>query len=283
MDTDLFLQSLRDLSLEEGRAYIQEHSAELSEHAAIGNLLAGEALRLLYSPFVSLKIAELLIFFGEYVQHMPAYALGLKARGDALMIIGHHQAALDALDVAGEEFKLLGDEGNWARSRISWIVSAAWLGRVEEALQAATQAREVFLRLGENFGACSMDHNTAMIYDNIGRYQEALQLYENMRVIYPSEKNQSGNTLQLYTALAEMNQAVILGWLGKFEQAYKLQQHAKASFSALGETYLIVNAEENLADLDYTQGFYGSALQRYYQACDHLLQSTIDDPLVLAT
>ncbi len=282
MDTDLFLQNLRDLPLEEGRACIQEHIAELSDHAAIGNLLADEALRLLYSPFVSLKIAELLIFFGEYVQHTSSHALGLKAKGDVLMMIGHHQAALDALDTAGEEFELLGDERNWARSRISWIVSAAWLGRVEEALQAAHQAREIFLQLGENFWVCSIDHNTAMIYEHIGRYQEALQLYESMRVIYPTVKDQSGNTLQLYTALAEMNQANILDLLGKFEQAYNLHQQAQASFIALGETYLIVYAEVNLADLDYTQGFYGSALRRYYQARDRLIQGNINDPLFLA-
>src|SRR5579859_3001004 len=161
MDNTLFLQELRDLSLEDGRAYIQLHAKELTDHAAVGVLLADEALRLLYSPFISLKLAELLTFFGEYVHHTLSHALGLKAKGDALMLIGHHQAALDALDAAGEEFKLLGDEGNWARSCISWIVSAAWLGRVEEALQAAAQAREIFLRLGENFWVCSIDHNTA--------------------------------------------------------------------------------------------------------------------------
>src|SRR5260370_23824338 len=109
MDTELFLQYLRDHTLEEGRAYIQEHIAELSDHAAIGNLLAEEALRLLYTPFVSLKLAELLIFFGEYVQHTPSHALGLKAKGDALEQIGHHQAAMDALDAAGEIFLCLGD------------------------------------------------------------------------------------------------------------------------------------------------------------------------------
>ena len=282
MDTDLFLQNLRDLPLEEGKVYILEHIDELSDHAAIGNLLADEALRLLYSPFVSLKLAELLIFFGEYVQHMSSHALGLKAKGDALMIIGHHQAALDALDAAGEEFKLLGDEGNWARSRISWIVSAAWLGRVEEALQAAHQAREIFLRLGENFWICSIDHNTAMIYDHIGRYQDTLKLYESMRAIYPTVTNQSEKTLKLYIALAEMNQAINLGLLGNFEQAYLLQQQALSSFIAMEEKYLIVNAEENLGDLDFIRGFYGSALRRYYQACDRLIQNTIDDPLLLA-
>ncbi len=282
MDTELLLQNLRDLPLEEGRACIQEHIVELSDHAAIGNLLADEALRLLYTPFVSLKIAELLIFFGEYVQHTSSHALGLKAKGDVLMMIGHHQAALDALDIAGEEFELLGDERNWARSRISWIVSAAWLGRVEEALQAAAQAREVFLRLGENFWVCSIDHNTAMIYDHIGRYQDTLKLYESMRAIYPTVTDQGEKTLQLYIALAEMNQAINLGLLGNFEQAYPLQQQALSSFVSMEEKYLIVNAEENLGDLDYMRGFYGSALRRYYQACDLLIQSTIDDPLLLA-
>ncbi|HET8853515.1 MAG TPA: hypothetical protein VFN02_13415, partial [Ktedonobacteraceae bacterium] len=69
MDNELFLQRLRDLPLEEGKAYIQEHIEELADHAAIGELLADEALRLLYTPFLSLKLAELLTFFGEYSSH----------------------------------------------------------------------------------------------------------------------------------------------------------------------------------------------------------------------
>src|SRR5215472_19146126 len=169
MNDELFLQLLRDLSLEEGRIYIQEHIEELADHAAVGNVLADEALRLLYTPFVSLKIAELLIFFGDHTQHISSHALGLKAKGDALMVIEHHQAALECLDAAGEEFLHLGDEVNWARSRISWIISAAWLGRVEEALQQARQARDVFLHLGEDFWVCGIDHNTAIIYEYIGR------------------------------------------------------------------------------------------------------------------
>jgi CHAT domain-containing protein/tetratricopeptide (TPR) repeat protein len=282
MDSDLFLRNLRDLSLEEGKAYIREHIDELADQALTSKLLEDEALRLLYSPFVSLKIAELLIFYGEYVDDMSSHALGLKAKGDALMMIGHHQAAIECLDVAGGEFLRLDDQGNWARSRISWIVSAAWLGHVEQALQAAAQAREIFLLLGENFWVCSIDHNTAIIYEHIGRYQEALQLYESMRAIYPTVKDQNENTLRLYTALAEMNQAANLHWLGKFEQAYHLHQQAQASFLTLGETFLIVYNEVDLAILEYTQGFYGSALRRYYQARDRFIQSKINDPLLFA-
>src|SRR5260370_26408084 len=260
MDAELFLQYLRDHTLEEGRGYIQEHIAELADHQAIGELLADEALRLLYSLFVSLKVAELLIFFGEYVQHSPSHALGLKAKGDVLFQIGHFQAAIECLDAAGEEFRRLGDEGNWARSRISWILSAAWLGRVEEALQAATQARDVFLRRGELSWVWVIDHNTALIYDYIGRYQEAIKLYESIRAIYPTVSDQSDISIKRSVALAEMNQAIDLVLLGNFEQAYRLEQQAQDNFIVLREKELIISTEMDLADLDYTHGYYGSAL-----------------------
>src|SRR6266480_1701046 len=167
MDNTLFLQHLRDLSPEEGRAYIQEHIAELTDYEATGDLLADEALKQLYDPFLSLKLAEQLIFFGEITHHTSPHALGLKAKGDALRYLGHHQAAIECLDAAGEEFLHMGDEGNWARSRISWILAAAWLGHVEEALKQASRARDVFLRLGENYWVYIIDHNTAVIYSQI--------------------------------------------------------------------------------------------------------------------
>jgi len=78
MDEQQFLPTLRDLGLEEGKTYIQEHIAELSDSAAISALLENEALNQLYTdPSISLKMAELLIFFGEFVPHKPSHALGL--------------------------------------------------------------------------------------------------------------------------------------------------------------------------------------------------------------
>jgi len=233
MDNNLFLQQLHELSLEEGKTYIQEHAAELTDHAAFGVLLADEALRLLYTPFVSLKLAELLIFFGEYVSHLAPHALGLKAKGDALVQIGHFEAAMECLDAARDEFLHLGDDGNAARSRISWIVACTWLGRVEEALREATYAHDVFASLGEWYWVCVIDHNIAWIYTQSGRYDDALDLYKRMLALYPNLTDQDEASIKRSIALAEMNQAVHLAWLGNFEQAYSLQHQALASFVAL--------------------------------------------------
>jgi len=279
MDTDLFLQRLRELPIEDGRTYIQEHIAELSDHKAVGELLADEALRVLYAPFLSLKIAELLIFYGELTEDMYSHALGLKAKGDALQQIGHYQAAMEALDAAGEEFLRLEDEGNWARSRISWIMAAAWLGNVDEALQQAAQARSVFLQLSEYYWVAVIDNNTGMIYENIGKYQDALHLYEDMLAIFPAIKDQDEIFIKRSIAITEVNQARLLTWLGKFDQAYQLQLKAQACFNTLGEKGLVIRVEINLADLDYTLGYYGSALRRYYQVLDDLMQHDNNVPL----
>ncbi len=282
MDNDLFLQHLRELRLEEGKAYIQEHIQELTDHAAIGELLAEEALDQLYTnPSVSLKLSELLIFFSDYTHYAPSHALGLKAKGDALKGLGHHQGALEALDAAGEEFLHMGDEMNWARTRIAWIISAAWLGHAKEALHEATRAHEVFLRYGEDYWACVVDHNTALIYTRLGQYQAALSVYNRILATYPTLSNPGETVIQRAIAMAEGNQAINLFFLGNFEQAFHLHQQVQAKFIALKETSASVKAEMHLAEIDSAQGYYGSALRRYYQARDSFKQNKLNDPYML--
>jgi CHAT domain-containing protein len=283
MDEQLFLRSLRSLSLEEGKNYLQEHIEELSDNAAISALLEYEALDQLYTnPSVSLKFADLLIFWSACTGYKPAHALGLKAKGDVFRAIGLHQAALDCLDAAGEAFLQLGREGDWGRSRVSWILACAWLGQVEEALQEAERARETFVRIGEDYWACIIDHNTAWILQQVGRYQEALDLYKRMLTIYPTLKDQSEIFIKRAIAMAKVNYSITLAWVGEFEQAYQLEQEAQAAFRQLGETSMVINSEINLANLDYTLGYYGSALRRYYQARESIVEQSIDPGLLLA-
>ncbi|MEO8973164.1 MAG: CHAT domain-containing protein [Ktedonobacteraceae bacterium] len=282
MENAQFLQSLRERSLEEGKDYIRAHAIEIADLVAMGDMLADEALAYLYSPFASFKLAELLIFFGTHTQHLYSHALGLKARGDVLAQIGHYQAAMDCLDESGNEFLQIDDEANWGRSRISWIVSATSLGRIEEALQQAGQARAVFLRQNEPYWACIIDHNTAWIYRQVGRYHDAGALYKRILAIYPTLTDQSERFITRAIAIAKVNQAVNLSWLGMLEQSYRLQQEAQASFSTIQDMNMAANAEINLADLDYIRGYYGSALRRYYTAQDILLQQKNDNPRTMA-
>ena len=275
------IQHLYDLDLEQGKAYIQSHISELQDHVAVGKLLEQEALDKLYSPLVSLKLAELLIFFGKYTNHKHSHALGLKAKGDAFFQIGHYQAAMEILDIAGEEFLRLGKEDDWARSRISWILSCGYSDNVERALQEAERARNVFRRLNEPFWECVLDNNVAVIYYYAGRYIDAINIYERMRTTYSMLTTQDPDMINRHIALAEMNEALCLSCLGNFERAYLLYKQAQARFSELKELDLLIASEVNLAELDYVQGYYGSALQLYYRAHDNVVKHNIDNPILL--
>ncbi|GHO99972.1 CHAT domain-containing protein [Reticulibacter mediterranei] len=282
MEKELFLRYLRDYTLEEGRAYIREHITALADHTIVGEWLADEALRLLYTPFLSLKIAELLIFFGELTGHLSSHALGLKAKGDVLSEIRHHEAALEHLDAAAQEFLAVGDKANWARSRISWVTSAGWLGRIDDTLQVAEQARLVFSQLNELYWVGVINNNVAVIYEFRGQYQEALKLYEQILAIFATATDQNELSLQRSIAITQVNQARSLSLLGDLISAYELLQQAQASFTTLKETALVHVVEYELAHLDYTQGYYGSALRRYYQALDGMTQENVENPFVLA-
>ncbi len=283
MDEQAFLQRLCELSLEDGKIYIWDHIAELEDHARIGNLIKDEAQRQEQRAiFVALKLAELLIFFGEYVHHPSSHALGLIAKGSALRAMGYYQTAIEYLDAAGEEFLLLGDEVGWARSRLSWIISVAWLGRVQDALQEATRARDIFIKYGEYYWSSGVDQNVAVIYLQIGEYQQALAIYERILAAYALLKDKSETFIQRAVAMIRVNQARNLALLGNFEQAYDLEHQALDSFILLEDTIQITNTEVNLAQFDYAIGHYGSALQRYYQARDNLVHNNVAEPFLLA-
>ncbi len=196
--------------------------------------------------------------------------------------MGQNQIALEYLDQAATEFLHLGDEVGWARTRIGWISSAAWLGHTEEALKEADRAREVFLHAGEYSRAYTVDNNVAVIYTRLARYQEALTIYERLRATYPTLIDQSETYIKRSIAMAESNQAANLFFLGDFTQARHLLQQALAKFMALGEPRSVIYTEMNLAEYDYAQGYYGSALRRYYAARDSVIQNNVDDPVLLA-
>lgn len=100
--------------------------------------------------------------------------------------------------------------------------------------------------------------------------------------VYPTLPNPNSDEIERSMALAKMNLSLHLAWLGQFAYAARSQQQAYEDFVLLREIALAIRAEIHLADFDYIQGYYGSALRHYYQARDDLLQHTINDPVLLA-
>src|SRR5437867_12949769 len=109
-------------------------------------------------------------------------------------------------------------------SRITYMLSCSWLRHVEEALSESVRARDVLHRLGEDYWARVVDHNTAYVYEQAGRYQEALEIYERILTSYPILTDKDEIHMKRVIAMAQVDQSLDLVSLGKFEQACRIQQ-----------------------------------------------------------
>ncbi len=279
-----FLQHLCNLPLEEGKVYLRAQHIAASEYTQVGEQIEEESLRQWHiDPSISLKLGELLIFFGEYTEHAPSRALGFVAKGNAFRMLGHYQAAITCSDIAGDMFLQLQQEVSWAKTRMSWVTAKMWLGHLDEALQEAERTRDVFIKHNEQYWVCAINHNIAAIYRRQGRYRESCNIYKHIRSVYPHLLDQDKIVIKRAIAMAEANEALIEYLLGGFENAYQLLTQARATFEALNEIGAVIKVDVHLAELDYIQGYYGSALSRYYQMLDSMLaHKLVNGPMSLA-
>ncbi len=287
-DIKRLLEKLRSFNLEDGQSVLREYlkhlddartqatlhetgenGEKLPDYSTLTKELKDNSLQQrAVDPSVSLKLAEHLLLMGKFIHDDSTYALGLMAKGDALSIFGHEQAAIECYNDAATLFEQAGDEVNWARSRIGWMISMGWIGHADKALLGAEQARMKLQQHKKLYQVCTIDHNTAVLYSQIGQYGQALAIYERILSVLPTITDQSEEIIQHAIALARLNQGRNYSWLGNFDRASTLLLQARQSFSTLGAWGPVSNVETSLAQMDEMRGNYGSALRRYYQVLD---------------
>ena len=127
----------------------------------------------------SLELADLILRIGQARGDTCQMALGTMARGDALKLLGHTEAAWDTLGDAGDLFQQCGDEIGWARTRIGRLVICVDLNRVAQALADASDARAIFGRHGEYEKRLRVDLNVGIVYSLLGDHSQALSLFKS--------------------------------------------------------------------------------------------------------
>ncbi|GCE20687.1 CHAT domain-containing protein [Dictyobacter kobayashii] len=212
----------------------------------------------------SLTLSGYLLLIGDSTKNTYYHALGLMARGDALRRLGRNQESLPFFDAAGEEFISISDEVSWARTRFGRINACLGLNRTTEALQDAEKARAIFMRHGKLLRAGQIDANAAIINFELGRYEQALHLFDRAIETYVLH----GDKVDLHLARAQGNKALTLAAQGKFREAVALHEQARTTFARYGEREEIAVAREelNIADIYAAQGRYSQALLLYNQS-----------------
>jgi CHAT domain-containing protein len=206
---------------------------------------------------ISFMMSGHLLLLGALVPSKYVHALGLMARGDALRRMDCDEDALPFLDAAGEEFRAIGDEVGWARTRIGRVSACLRLNRTGEALHDAAEAREVFLRYGKLLRAGQIDVNAAIINYELGQYDQALRLFDRAIETYALQ----GEGVDLHIARARGNKAITLAAQGRFREAVALHEQARAIFVVHRSQEVAVAREElNIAQISAAQGHYSQAL-----------------------
>src|SRR5256886_1800175 len=193
---------------------------------------------------LSFVLAGYILTIGDLRNNKAYHALGLMARGDALRRMDRDEDALPFFDASGEEFKEVGDEVGWARTRIGRISACLQLNRTSEALRDATAAREVFMRYGKLLRAGQIDVNAAIVNYELGQYDQALRLFDRAIETYALQ----GEGVELNVARARGNKAITLAAQGKFREADVMRNEAsiipeEGGFMALASIVRLQQAE----------------------------------------
>lgn len=212
---------------------------------------------------ISFMLAGHLLLVGEMTRNKSHHALGLMARGDALRAMNRDEDALPFFDAAGDEYRQIGDEVGWARTRIGRVSASIQLSRTTEALRDAAQARDIFVRHGKLLRVAQMDVNVAIINYDLGQYDQALHLFDRAIEIY----SQLGEGFELHIARARGNKALALAAQGRFREAVALHEQARSTFAAYGKQEIAVAREDLKIAESYTaQGHYSRALLLFEQS-----------------
>ncbi|MFN8516808.1 MAG: tetratricopeptide repeat protein [Chloroflexia bacterium] len=254
------------------RDLLARHAAYLDQPECYDALKAEADRHWMIDPHVSLHLAEAMVVAGELGAYPAGQALGLLARGNALVYLGRFHEAIEALDASGERFRSSGDAVGWARTRLSWIVASHRLGLGKTVFPVVEEARAILSDRGEWRHLAWLDTNTAYVAHELGQVSDAERLLANAQRLF----EQLGPAFAGQVAVVQANRGIMHTFLGNFAQALLLHEQAQRTAIEQSETITALRQEQNIGLVYAAQGRYTLALQRYTVAYEGFRKANLD-------
>ena len=205
-----------------------------------------------------LQICSLLAELAALSSDPGHEALALLAKANAHTIgLGDYRSGVELYDLAAEIYDSSGREIEQARSQIGKIYAQANLGRYEEALQTGDWAAEILERRQEWMLLAKLKVNLAIMQSRRGLDARALELFEAAMDAY----QRAGKEGDAHWARIELNRAVVLHNLGRFEDAAAASSKAVEKHLSLGQKAAAAHAQQNLAQTYFAMGRFNEALE----------------------
>ncbi|HEV7501845.1 MAG TPA: tetratricopeptide repeat protein, partial [Vicinamibacteria bacterium] len=203
----------------------------------------------------AMALADAAVLIARKLRRPESVAQSLRAKGNALYALNQYAAAVERHDEAARLFAEAGQPREVARTLSTSIQPLILLGAYQRAEAAATQARAIFTREGDELRLARLDVNVGNIFHRQDRFTEALHSYEQAYERLLPHRNAEG------IAVALGNMAVCLISLNDFTRALETHQRARAFCEEHGMPKLVALADYNIAYLYYFRGQYGRAIE----------------------
>lgn len=185
-------------------------------------------------------------------------ALGLLALANACSIgFGEYKKAVDLYAEAAAIYGEHGCLAEQAQSQIGKIYALANLGRYDEALQDGAWASQVLREQGEWFVLARLTLNLGIVHGRLGQDAEALALFDRARDLH---RDLGPEADPYWLRIVELNRAVVLRNLGRFQDSIQANQAALEMYRRLGQAVAAARAQQNLAVTYFVMGRYNEAL-----------------------
>jgi len=249
------LGELARLTDDTGRSRFIEKRQWLYSAGVVQQLSDASRTKLRIDTRQSLSLAEAAVVIAGKLHDPESLGRSLRAKANALYIIGDNQASLQCNEQALRIFRETGNAEEEARTLNASIQPFLLLGKYDRALEAAEGAREMFSRLGDHRRLAHVDINAGNIYHRQDRFEEAVNHYERAYEKLLPLGDAEGVGVALY------NISVSLISLNDFPRALATYQRAREVFADRGMTLLVGQADYNIAYLYYLRGEYGRAIE----------------------
>jgi CHAT domain-containing protein len=207
------------------------------------------------------RLADAATWLADKLADDRCRAQSLRAVGHVLLIRRKYGEALTRYEAALQLFRTAGSEIDVGRTLSGGVLqSLIYLGRYDEAMASAQEARRIFERHGDRLRLARLDSNMGNIEYRQNRFEEALALYQ--RAYEPLAA--VGEPQDVAAVLSNM--AICHMHLAEFEKALQIYHDARQYCLSHDMPLLVAQADYNIAYLHYLRGEYTRALELYRSA-----------------
>ena len=227
----------------------------------------------------SLALADLLYHAAGLTENPLYRALALFAEANVCTLggLGDHLRAVALADEAAAIYAAAQRPLDQADAQATKIFALAMLGRYAEALVAGAWASTILAQAGAWLRLATIIMNVAIVYGRMGKDQAALDHFAQAGDAY----RRAGAAGEWSLPGVEMNRALVLRNLGRFDESLQANTNAIALLTDLGQTAEVGHAQQTMAFTYYVQGRYNEALSLLHEARDRFQADGRDADLLV--